>query len=74
VIIYTIADFCRTCNHSVHTHIGPYGRDGEMLGYFKVSFWGSCNWRLSFWHNECGCTKFAPKDNLKYLEMLSGSM
>jgi hypothetical protein len=41
----------------------------EHFGYFKVSVWANCNWRLSFWHNECGCTKFEAKDNLKYLEM-----
>jgi hypothetical protein len=65
VMTFTLLDFCRNCNHSVHSHIGPFGRDGEQFGYFKVSVWDKCNWR------SCGCIKFMPKDNLKYLEMLS---
>jgi hypothetical protein len=68
---FTILDRCRNCNHSVHTHIGPYGRDGEAFGYFKVLKWDMCNVYGNMGEKMCGCTKFMPKDNLKYLEMLS---
>ena len=71
VMTFTILDYCRNCHHSVNTHIGDFGRDGEIFGYFKVKVWDRCDWRLSLWHDECGCKKFVPSDNLKYLETLS---
>lgn len=70
-MIWTITDYCKNCNHSVHCHIAPYSRYGDMFGYFRVSKWDMCNVYGNMGEKMCTCTKFEPKDNLKYLEMLS---
>ena len=69
-MIWTILDYCRNCGHSVHSHIAPYSRNGEKFGYFKVVKWDMCDFDITD-IRMCTCTKFLPKDNLKYLEMLS---
>lgn len=66
-MIWTVLDYCKNCNHSVHTHIGPFGRDGDKFGYFKIAVWGSCSFPIGY-GSCCGCNKFSPKDNLEYLE------
>ena len=67
-MIWTILDYCRNCDHSVHCHIAPYSRDGDMFGYFKVVKWDMCAAYDLVGERMCICTSFLPKDNLKYLE------